>query len=285
MNKPMNERLKTLYFKMLDHVLLRRSVEMVPYLGKKLSGFRTHPFDRQYGTDTSGFVPTQAIVSEKMLQSQINPYSASQPSIIRHAIATRGATHEYAFIDLGCGKGRAMIVASEFPFHSISGIELSPFLAKIARRNIETIQRSFPMRPPLTTIEGNAITQPLPNGKLVFFFYHSFGEELLSQLIRMLEMAISNGNGPIFFIYYNPVHGNLLDASAAFTRWYADTLPYDESELSFGPDTEDSVVIWKSVNGAATTPHPQANAFIVKRSVWRAELLADSRCRASAERI
>src|SRR5258706_2882714 len=210
------------------------------------------------------------ITSDKSLSHKINPYGASQPSIIRRAITALGTIDHHEFIDIGCGKGRAMVVASEFPFRSISGIELSPQLTKVARRNISTVQRGFPARPPVEAIEGNAITFPLPKAKLALFFCHSFGEELLSQLISNLETAISSGIGPVFFVYYNPVHGNVLDSSPAFARWYADTLPYDESELGFGPDTEDSVVIWHIGNGASATPHLHADRpIIITTPRWR----------------
>jgi SAM-dependent methyltransferase len=268
------ERFKPLFYPVLSHTLVKRCLESIPHLRKILPAYhRTHPFDRQYGTDTSGVVPVQMITSDKALLSKINPYGASQPSIIRHAITALGKTEEYNFVDLGCGKGRAIIVASEFPFRSISGIELSSDLAKIARRNIAIVERCFPMRPPVAAIEGNALTSPFPESKLVLFFCHSFGEELLLQLIKKLETSLSFGNGPVFFIYYNPVHGNVLDASPVFSRWYADTLQYDESELGFGPDTEDSVVIWQSIGGAAATPHPYAErSIIITKPLWKAGL-------------
>ena len=65
----------------------------------------------------------------------------------------------------------------------------------------------------------------------------------------------------------------VLDAPPVFTRWYADTLQYDESELGFGPDTEDSIVIWKSVDGAGATPHPHAERpIIITKPLWKAGL-------------
>lgn len=35
---------------------------------------------------------------------------------------------EYTFIDLGSGKGRALLIASEYPFRAVVGVELSPKL-------------------------------------------------------------------------------------------------------------------------------------------------------------
>ncbi|HXP82797.1 MAG TPA: class I SAM-dependent methyltransferase [Verrucomicrobiae bacterium] len=270
----MKDRFKPLLSAPLHYTSVRRGLEMIPYLGARLPAWhRTHPFDRQYGTDTSGVLSAQRIVTDKTPASEICPYTGSQPSIIRRAIAALGETDKFHFVDLGCGKGRAMIVATEFPFRSIRGVELSSRLARIARRNLARVGRCFPARPPVAVVEGNAITFPLPEGKIALFLYHPFGLELLSHLIIEMESFLSRGNGPLYLIYYNPVHGDVLDASPAFTRWYADTLPYDDSELGFGPDTEDNVVIWRSINGEAATPHPHADRpIIITKPKLRAEL-------------
>jgi SAM-dependent methyltransferase len=281
----MKERLKPLLYSVLSHPPVKQCLEAIPYASRVLPSYhRTHPFDRQYGIDTSGVVPVEMITSDKILSRKINPYGASQPSIIRRAITALGAVDDYEFIDLGCGKGRAMVVASEFPFLRISGIELSPDLTKVARRNIATLQRDFPARPPVEAVEGNAITFPFPKAKLVLFFCHSFGEELLSQLIGNLEAAISSGIGPIFFVYYNPVHGNVLDNSPAFARFFADTLPYDKRELGFGPDSEDTIVIWRSRGRTTMASHPHADrSIIITKPLWRADLAGSSTRRASAD--
>jgi SAM-dependent methyltransferase len=266
--------LKRLANMVLSSATMRRCLNSVPPIQRRLpASHRTHPFDRQYGTDTSGVVPVHKILSNQQLRSQIIPYAASQPGIIRPALLALGIVDEYGFTDLGCGKGRALVVAGEFPFRSITGIELSPQLAGIARRNLAIVEHRFPGRPAFTVIEGNAVNAPFPEGKLALFLYHPFGPDLLSQLITNLEARLTSGKPHIFLIYYNPVHGNLLDASPAFTRWYAKTLPYDPSELGFGPDTDDTVVIWQSVAGSLPTPHPHADRPIITKSSWRAGLL------------
>jgi hypothetical protein len=43
------------------------------------------------------------------------------------------------------------------------------------------------------------------------------------------------------------VCGDLFDNSPKLSRWFAASLPYDRAELGFGPDIEDSVVIWQGV--------------------------------------
>jgi hypothetical protein len=266
--------LKILLSPLIYSAALWRCIETIPSIRKIVPAWqRTHPFDRHHGTDTSGIVPRHLIVADKKLQAQITVYGGSQPSIVRRAILALGDVEQYSFVDLGCGKGRPMIVASEFPFRSIAGVELSSQLARVAQRNIATVERRFPTRRRPSVIEGNAVTSTYPEGDLVVFLYHPFGGDILTQIVKRLENSIAREGVRLMLIYYNPVHGHLVDASPAFTRWYAENLSYDESEMGFGPDTGDAVVIWKSVNAKKMTPHANADRpILVTKPLWKAEV-------------
>ena len=43
-----------------------------------------------------------------------------------------------AFLDLGCGAGRSLVVAARFPVTRLIGVELDPVVAALARRNVAT---------------------------------------------------------------------------------------------------------------------------------------------------
>jgi SAM-dependent methyltransferase len=184
-----------------------------------------------------------------------------------------GTYEEYTFIDYGCGKGRAITVAGEFPFREVIGVELSADLAATARANAAKVDRQFPGRPRVRIIEANVSDFLLPTGKIACFNYHAFGREIVAGIIRRFEAALASDTSHMFFIYYNPVHFDLFDASPAFKRCYAKQLPYDKSEIGFGPDGDDAVVIWQSVRGAIPTPHEGVDRKIIIRAPGRAQLL------------
>jgi SAM-dependent methyltransferase len=249
---------------LLDRPPVRRLLEAVPVARNLYSGWsRTHPFDRSYGTDTSGFVPPERMGLDPALSRHMMPYAGSQPSIVRRAIAALPEQEGYCFVDLGCGKARPLLIASEFPFRRLVGVELSPDLANIARANAARIRRDFPGRPAIDIVEGDASRFMLPSGNIVLFVYHAFDADFVRLLVKNLEDGLSGPLEHLFVIYYNPVLGAELDASPALTRWYAETLPYDSSELGFGPDREDTVVIWQSRRGAAARAHAQSDRRIV----------------------
>lgn len=128
---------RTLFY----HPAVRRRIQVWPGFRRFYgSGWELrHPFDREYHTDTSGFVPSDRLESSPHDSKKRNIYAGSQPSIIRLALNTLPALPECTFIDLGCGKGRPLLVASEYPFRSVIGVELSPSLVLDARKNAATL--------------------------------------------------------------------------------------------------------------------------------------------------
>jgi hypothetical protein len=155
----------------------------------------------------------------------------------------------------------------------VIGVELSAALAATARANAATIARQFPDRPQVTIAEANVVDFPLPAGKLVFFNYHAFGAELIAKIVTKCEAALTSGELPhMFFVYYNPVHSEAFDASPAFARFYVEQVPYDHSEIGFGPDRDDLVAIWQSVQGSTPTPHQGADREIIVTGPSRAGL-------------
>jgi SAM-dependent methyltransferase len=235
---------------------VKRSLDHAPFARKLYKvGDRGHPFDREFGVDTLGGVAEDQITQDKRLAAQIAGYLGSQPSIVRRSLAALGPVEEYTLLDFGCGKGRAAIVASEFPFRQVIGVELSRELSAQARANVSIMTSRFPERPRITIVNANVLDYALPAGKLAIFAFHPFGAEILAGVVKRLEVALAGMTPHIFFVYDNPTYGEVLDASPAFRRYYAGIVPYDKSELGYGVFKHEAVVIWQSVRGAIPTPH------------------------------
>jgi SAM-dependent methyltransferase len=240
--------------------VVKRRLDHAPFTRKLYKVWdRGHPFDSEFGVDTLGIVPTEQITTDKRLAAQIVCYAGSQPSIVRRGLAALGPVEDYTLLDFGCGKGRATIVASEFPFRQVIGVELSPVLCAVARENAAIIARKFPGRPAITIINANVLEFALPAGKLVIFAYHPFGAEILAGVVKRFEATLAEETPHIFFVYDNPVHAEVLDASRAFVRFYAGDVAYDKGELGYGLFNHDAVVIWQSVRGAIPTSHTEVD--------------------------
>jgi hypothetical protein len=231
----------------------------------------THPFDRRFGTDTSGFVPAWMLQLGLTSNQHGHPYAGCHPTCIRDALSTIPDPARYSFIDMGCGKGRAMIVASEFPFLQIVGLELSEQLVKVANRNAEIIGAAYPGRTPIRPQAADAVKAALPAGARVVFFYHSFGRTLLEQVVSRLGQEAAAQGEELFFIYENPVFFDILDAAPGFSRWYAASVPCEPEERGFAADDHEVVAIWRFGGPPRTPLHDADTPLVVTKPGWRAE--------------
>ena len=89
-----------------------------------------HPFDLKYGTDTAGYLSPGQLRSDQTHDAMNNGYSAVAPSVFREACRrwretlppSAGRVEAYTFVDVGAGKGRALLLAAELPFRKVIGV-------------------------------------------------------------------------------------------------------------------------------------------------------------------
>ncbi len=234
---------------------------------------RTHPVDVQYGIRTSGYIPSY-LLNESPRKSQVwGCYAGSQPSVIRRVLALLPDHEETSFLDLGCGKGRVLAVASEFPFREVIGVELSDTVAAMAEANMNVLRRRYPQRCEIRVVTGDAIKYPLPDSPLVIFLYNPFDEAVFKPLLQRIEETLEKRDQRISIVYYHPLCGALLDASPWFKRVHALSLRCSEEEEGFAPDIIDTVVMWQDVRHARE-PSKEAQRQIVVTSAGKQVTLA-----------
>jgi hypothetical protein len=195
-----------------------------------------HPFDQIHGVETSGLIAAGNLVTGHPNDSHVTAYYGIAPSILRTLIDLWRATNpphpieHYTFLDFGAGKGRAMLVASEFPFHQVIGIELNPNLADIAQNNLDhwlATHAADPTSGPIASIrlyEQDALSFDIPRTPTLAFLFHPFEAPILKLLLRRIEtrFAKKSGSSPPAFdlLYVNAECRNVLDRNPAFTRLF-----------------------------------------------------------------
>lgn len=190
-------------------------------------GFRIDPpvstshldaFDRQYGVETRGSLQWDELADGGDAAAFVTAYLGVRPdwarALIRHVDAA-----DRTFVDFGCGKGTALVVASEFPFRAITGVEFSPQLCDVARRNAAVIADRFPGRPPISVVQSDAADFEFAGGRYTVFMYHPFLKPVMKRVVRNLDRALEAGAADeITVLYVNPQFAGTLDRSRLFRR-------------------------------------------------------------------
>jgi len=160
-------------------------IECVDWLRGK--HWPTHPIDLQLGIETSKHVPRRFLRLGDAADAYNLGYVGAQPSVIRRALQSIGVTPDTVFIDLGSGKGRALIVASEFPFKALVGYELSLSLVNTSRRNIN--KRALSRR--VTIIQSDASKPELPREMEIIIFLHNPFKRPLVEIFKNHTLVLS----------------------------------------------------------------------------------------------
>lgn len=200
------------------------------------------------------------------LQRSAVDYVGSQPSIIRRSLLSLPDLSEFVFVDVGCGKGRALAVASEFPFQALIGVEYSESISRLAKCNSEIIAEAFPERKRIEIVTADASRFSAREYKsVVFFAYNPFKADLVSVWIDTIAARCAlDPEFKSFVVYYNPVHYNLFDGSAAFCRYSAEKYWFLQGETGSSPfgNNYDSVIIYQTRGAKSSPPLPGAERFV-----------------------
>ena len=231
----------------------------VGWMNRRQTWMRSHPFDEAHGVDTAGYVPGWLLGPTRHALDSNLGYGGCQPSSLRRALSTVPDPARRSFLDIGCGKGRGLIVASEVPFRRVVGVEIDPALCQTARANAAAIRARFPDRVAIEVLEGDAAALELPPGDLVAFVFNAFSVDLLQKIVAQLGAVAEDRS--LFVIYQHPYFGHVVDAEPRLRRWFAETVPCEPTERGVGSGNDEAVVCWVS-RGEHAPSWPGADAVI-----------------------
>jgi hypothetical protein len=165
-------------------------------------------------------------------------YEATPVSFFHSAVSKLALDYpKTVFIDFGSGKGRTLLLACKYPFHSIIGIEISPALCEIATDNINKYLANH-TTPSEISVVCNGIDEfgydglNIPAHLLVYIFNPCTGL-VLAPAVEKLSRLVAQGVS-VTIIYLNPVWLDVLtNASWLKQVKYGET--FDETGNSFMP--------------------------------------------------
>ena len=159
--------------------------------------------DRLLGVLHSPYQPTEASLFREMLDA------------LQHSNLNLG---DFTFVDLGSGKGRTLLMASDHPFRHILGMELLPSLNEIAKQNLARYKSDSQKCFSLETVCADATTARLPGGPLVIYLFNPFPESGLRRAIANLKRSLNEDARPVYVLYHNPMREHVLLEDRSFKK-------------------------------------------------------------------
>ena len=237
-----------------------------------------HPFDEMHGVETGGLIPAGELVTGHSSDAFVTAYYGVAPSIVRNLVELwqetkpAHAMERYTFVDIGAGKGRAILVASELPFKQVIGVELNPAMADIAQQNVDHWTESSKGDPtavrhaPVRLVEQDALEFEFPKTPCVAFMFHPFEAPLMKKLLTRMEKQFAKRAGELDLLYVNAECAAVFDANPAFRRMWFGTVkmsPEDHAadkeaiaqQVAYGSTGDEECGIYRFVGrGADSLP-------------------------------
>ena len=168
-------------------------------------------FDAAHGTDTRGYFTLDAVAEDTD-----NPgdtlYEATRPSVFGAALdAVPIRAEDFVFVDLGSGKGRALLLASDRPFKKVVGVEFSKPLNDIATRNIARYVTPQSSCSDVQSLAMDATEYALPEDNLLVYMFNPFPPDVLRVVVTNIRRSVADTPRDVFLLYMHPVLIDVLD--------------------------------------------------------------------------
>ena len=160
--------------------------------------------DRLLGVFHSPYQPTEPVLFHEMLDG------LAQQAGVNFA--------GFTFIDLGSGKGRTLLMASDYPFRRIVGVELLPALHQIAQQNLAGYKSEKQKCLALEAICGDAADFSFPNEPMLVYLFNPFPESVLQRVLANLGRSLQDHPRPVYVLYHNPLQDEVMQKGGLLER-------------------------------------------------------------------
>jgi SAM-dependent methyltransferase len=171
---------------------------------------RERALDRELGIETAAHLTRGQLEAEWDTVKALTGYQAVPREIFKEMVGSLPENiASYCFIDIGSGKGRALVLAARHGFPSVIGVELSPALHRIAEKNFARISGSLPAKIRLLNLDAREYE--FPGTPSVVFLANPFADEAIMRVVvANIERAHSQSRKPVFLLYHWPVLEGVL---------------------------------------------------------------------------
>jgi hypothetical protein len=168
-----------------------------------LTGVMARPY---FATEPWLFEQIMQAVALSIQQSALS----IQPTTAVRGTSAYTGLQEFNFIDLGSGKGRVLLMAADYPFKRIIGVEFMPALHRAAQKNISGFASDRQRCRQIETLCMDARDFQFPSVPLVVYLFNPFSESTFALILENLRRSIEGSARPVYIAYRFTEFGSLL---------------------------------------------------------------------------
>lgn len=183
---------------------------------KAVSEARCRYFDWQHGVSTCGDANLANLTLVGKSADHGVFYHPAHPKLLFELFNSLKIDFpSYTFVDLGSGKGRPLLVASEYPFAEIIGVEFAAELHEIASQNIKNYSSKTQKCKNVRSVNLDAAEFEMPLTPLVLYLFNPFRPAVLIPVLQRLQRSLDSHPRDVILIYAAPFHAGLIEKETA----------------------------------------------------------------------
>jgi len=179
-------------------VLYRMMLELDP--GKRKARYGDLDYDLEHSVNTTRSNVAFSTQLTAALAGHL--YFATEPYLFEEIMrALPTDLNKFTFVDLGSGKGRVLLMASDYNFRRIVGVE---FLRELHESAVENIARYSSQSQQCRNIESICMDVrefEFPAGPLVVYMFNAFPESVFARVLDNLRRSLQANPQPTFVCY------------------------------------------------------------------------------------
>lgn len=196
-------------------------------------------FDRTWGVNTSGVsMPAKSEVVGSNWIHGTETQGCDSDTLHQVLNELDIDFSQFTFIDLGSGKGRAILMASRYPFKRVIGVEYSEQLNNIARQNLSLFPKDEICCEDIDVVCADASQTAIPEGPLLIFLYNPFGKPVMEAVVENVLSSFRQDQRRIIVVYFNAsffeawqLDGVFKEKQLSESHWLFDTGVNEQAEV------------------------------------------------------
>ena len=184
--------------------------------------------EKKYSIHTTGADKLKSLEKKGIDISHATIYMPAHYPLLEEAFRHLTIPTPIHFLDIGCGKGRALCVAAHNGFDKLTGVEFSKELCEAARANVVLTKNKLPACS-FEIINNDAFYYQIPETVNCIFFFNPFDEIIMSGVAENIQISLAEKPRSINIIYINPVHREYLGKLGFKEVWHYKHMNYLEA--------------------------------------------------------
>ena len=173
-------------------------------------------FEWTLGIATAGRISRESL---GYVRSESNDYAPSAYGDLRRIMRELDIQPgRDVFVDFGSGKGRAVIIAALRPFARVIGVEGSPALNEIARRNVQRARKRMRCQH-IEFVTTDAAAYDVPDDTTMVYFASPFSGAILEAVLQNVQASLMRVPRRLSVISHGYDSSNPFEAQIRGSGW------------------------------------------------------------------